>query len=538
MKTSTSRMLTLVLSLIVFPLLTLAQDRGPLKTERPQPFNLRWRNARSGKSTLANAKPDQNRISELNRLHQPEGRWGGSRCPGTGELRSLVDTFLATPNPRFPGLGSTIPGVSVSWSSAECGTFNYAAGLRNIENHQGLTPATPMGIASMTKPIIAALTLKLNEAGAFGPNGLNTTVDQLLPPDQIIALTVGENPLQPRCPGVTYLRNRDTLRYEVDTFSCPDLTHVSLRDLMLANHGMYDFVNEVLLPNRHLQYGDGLYFDLYSFLALDPIPPVSSTNGFDYLKAYGLKSSNSAIVGGNRVRDFESSFGNTGFQLLGIILESRTGKTLDELIRTMIVEPLGVDPINVYVDSSKRQNLTADGYDIYTGEPLVEQTGVYPIVNLNGHTAVNTLSFGLGHPGNVNLAGGAASLIANPKSYNTFLDVFVNGDLLGAAARFELDHSYVLIPEVSNDVVTISNGFGLLKIQLRGFPGLGDIDLYQHDGFLPGVLCQNAIVRDPESQRTLATGVICQNSSENAYPDQFDLLLEFMNQFVEAQHGH
>lgn len=543
MKSRTRRVLTidltLALTLIVLSLpLASGQDRGPLKLETVRSIKARWRNAQSGKSTTANAKPDQNRLSELKQLHQPEGSWGGAPCPGPNELRSLVDTFLSIPNPRFPGRGSTIPGVSVSWNFQGCGTFSYAAGLRNIENNQRLTPATPMGIASMTKPIIAALTLKLSEEGAFGPNGLDTTVDQLLSPDQVLALTVGNDALQPRCPGITYLRNRDTLRYELKSFSCPDLSRISLRDLMRANHGMYDFINEVLLPNRHLQYGDGLFFDLYALLGLDPFPPVSSRNGFDYLKAYGLKTSNSATVGGNSVKDFERSFGNTGFQLLGIILESRTGKTLDELIQTMIVEPLGLDPINLYVDSNKRQNLIADGYDVYTDEPLIEQTGVYSLVNLNGHTAVNTLSLGLGHPGNVNLAGGAAGLIANPKSYRAFLDALANGALLGPVAKEELDHSYVLIPEYSNDVVSIFNGFGLVKTQLRGFPGLGDIDFYDHNGVLNGVLCQNAIVRAPESQRTLATGVICQNSLGNAYPDQFDLLLEFLNKVVEAQGEH
>lgn len=106
-----------------------------------------------------------------------------------------------------------------------------------------------MGIASMTKPIVAAITLKLNEAGAFGPDGLDTKIDQLLTHDQIVTLTGGENPLQPRCPGITYLRNRDGIGYSFTSFSCPDLSRISLRDLMRANHGMYDFVNEVLLPN-------------------------------------------------------------------------------------------------------------------------------------------------------------------------------------------------------------------------------------------------------------------------------------------------
>lgn len=505
-----------------------------LKSETFQNPAQRWRDAASGKLRTT-AKPDERALKELQRFHRPEGNWSGNPCPPTAELRSLVDAFLATPNPWFPGLGSAVPGTSVSWSAPDCGTFNYAAGLRNIENNQRLTPATPMGIASMTKPIVAAITLKLNEAGAFGTDGLDTKIDQLLTHDQIVALTVGENPLQPRCPGITYLRNRDGIGYSFTSFSCPDLSRISLRDLMRANHGMYDFVNEVLLPNAHHQYEDGLFFILYQLLGFDPVMPASSKNGYDFLKAYGLKVNNSATVGGSSVKDFESSFGNTGFQLLGVILETRTGKSLDGLIRTIIVEPLGLDPIIIYIDSEKRQNLIADGYDIYTREPLIEQTGVYPTVDLNGHTAVNTLSWGLGQPANVNLAGGAAGLIANPRSYRAFLDSFVDGGLLGPDGQAELDHSYVLVPELSNDVVKLFNGFGLLKFELRGFPGIGDTDIYLHNGSLPGVLCQNAVVRAPGSHVTIATGVICQNSNVNAYPDQFDLLLQFISRFVETK---
>lgn len=494
----------------------------------------RWRDAHLGKSKTRSWNAEPKKLFELQRVHRAEGNWGGLKCPSASEMRGLVDTFLATPNPNFQGLGSTVPGTSVAWSSPECGIFNYAAGVRSVENNKQLTPATPMGIASMTKPIIAAITLKLNASGAFGPNGLDTPVDQLLTHDQIMDLTVGENPLEPRCPGVTFLFNRDTFAVEFVSFTCPDLSRITVRNLMLSNHGMYDFLNEVLLPNGNSQYADAIYFDSFQLLGLHPLRPVSSTNGYDQLKAYGLKTNSAAVVGGTSGRDFEVSFGNTGFQLLGIILEQRTGKSLDELIETIIVKPLGVDPISVYVDSNSQQSLVADHYDVFTGEPLIEQTGVYPLLNLNGHTAVNILNFGLGKPANINLAGGAGGLIANPKSYRAFLDAFVNGGLLNHAGQSELDNSYVVIPDFSNSEVTVSNGFGILKIELRGYAGLGNVDIYQHPGSLPGIMCQDAVVRTPAPQKTLATGVICQNANFNSYPDQFDLLLGFVNKFLEA----
>ena len=355
-----------------------------------------------------------------------------------------MDAYLATPHPAFPGLGSTTSGLSTSWSSRDCGTFTYAAGLRNVEQHKRLTPASLMSLASMTKPIIAALTLMLNDYGAFGAGGLDTTVDQLLTPQQIAALTTGDDPTHPRCPGSALLLNRQTQAFELSAFSCPDLSKVTLRHLMVSNHGMYDFLNEVGSPGFFSQYVEGVYFDVLQAVGIPATPPPNSNSGYDVLKAYGLKGNISAVIGGNLAsRDLEISFGNTGFQLLGVILEHRTGRSLDDLIRTLIVEPLRTDDIFVYVDPRRRRNQIADGYDVETGEPLIETTGVYPLVSVNGHTAVNTLNLGLGHPGNVNLAGGAGGLVANQKSYRRFLDAFVNGGLLGADAQAALDTSFI-----------------------------------------------------------------------------------------------
>jgi CubicO group peptidase (beta-lactamase class C family) len=531
-KPFTTKLLTFVLLFCLYPATAAPQNiHSSQKVASPV---VRWRDAHLSKSKTRSWNAEPATLFELQRVYRTEGNWGGPLCPSATEMRTLVDTFLATPNPNFEGLGPTIPGTSISWSSPECGFFNYAAGLRNVENKKKLTPATLMGIASMTKPIIAAITLKLNDAGAFGPNGLDTPVDQLLRPNQIMDLTVGGNPLEPRCPGVTLLFNRDTFAVEFTSFSCPDFSRITLRNLMLANHGMYDFLNEVLLPNGNSQHADAVYFDALQLLGLNPLRPVSSASGYDQLNAYGLKASNTAEVGGTSAKDFEISFGNTGFQLLGIVLAERTGKSLDELIQTMIVEPLGIDPMRTYVDSVTQQSLVADNYDVYTGDPVIEQTGIYPITNLNGHTAVNTLNFGLGEPANINLAGGAGGLIANPKSYRAFLDAFVNGGLLSSAAQSDLNNSYIVIPDLSNSTVTVSNGFGILKIELRGNAGLGSVDIYQHPGSLPGILCQDAVVRTPASQKTLATGVICQNANFNSYPDQFELLLEFVNKFLEA----
>ena len=482
---------------------------------------------------------DPGRLRLLGKSHKPLGDWGGADCPSIDEMRSLVDTYLATPHPAFPGLGSTTPGLSASWSSTDCGRFTYAAGLKNVEQHKPLTPASLMGLASMTKPIIAALTLMLNDSGAFGPGGLDTTVDQLLSPRQIAALTTGDDPAHPRCPGSALLLNRQTQAFELSTFSCPDLSKVTLRHLMVSNHGMYDFLNEVGSPGFFSQYLEGVYFEVLQAVGIPATPPPNSNSGYKVLKAYGLKGNISAVIGGNLAfRDLEISFGNTGFQLLGVILEHQTRRSLDELIRRFIVEPLRTDDIFVYVDPGKRRSQIADGYDVETGEPLIETTGVYPLVSLNGHTAVNTLSLGLGRPGNVNLAGGAGGLVANQKSYRRFLDAFVNGGLLGTDAQAELENSFITLPDLSSPpAIATSNGFGLVKQAVRGLPGVRDLDLYSHNGSLPGVRCENAVIRRPDPSIAPVTGAFCQNSNGLTFPSASTLLFEFIDIITNANPG-
>ena len=490
-------------------------------------------------TAAATITPDPDRLGDFPRTNGADTDWGGPNCPTAMELRALVDTYLATPHPNFPGLGSTVPGVSVSWSSQDCGIFTYAAGWRNIENREPLTPETLMGIASMTKPIIAALTLMLNDMGVFGPAGLDTPVDQLLTPGQIQALTVGDDPSHPRCPGTAFLRNRETGEFEPTTFSCPDLSAVNLRHLMVSNHGMYDYTSEVQLSADRSQHGDSMYFELFEALGLNPIPPVSSDNGFDYLKAFGLKRNPRAVIGGNLFhRDMEKSLGNTGFQLLGVILEHQTGQTLDELIRTHIVAPLGTDPIFVYLDPDDPDHLIANGYDMYTGSPIIdflEDTGIYPRVAFNGHVGINTNSLGLGLPANLHLAGGSGSLVDNPRSHRAFMDAFINGDLLGPAAKAELENSFVVMPDRSTPgQIEFSNGFGVSKRTTTNMPGFIDASIIFHGGSLPGIRCQDPVIRRPNPAIAPVTGVLCTNVRELAHPDPLELMLQFIIKIAEA----
>jgi CubicO group peptidase (beta-lactamase class C family) len=146
------------------------------------------------------------------------------------------------------------------------------------------------------------------------------------------------------------------------------------------------------------------------------------------LKAYGLKRHDQAVIGGNVFsRDLEETFGNTGFQLLAVILEKRTGKSLDKLIKSLVTGPLDIEDMFLYLRPDPHGRI-ADGYDLYTDDPI----DVYPLVDFNGHTALNVfVNLALGLPANINFAGGSGGLVATPRSYAAFLHAFVGGRLLG-----------------------------------------------------------------------------------------------------------
>jgi hypothetical protein len=479
---------------------------------------------------------DPTMLADLRKADSPSGSWTDTGCVSRNEMRAMVDEYLATPDPNFfPAFGPTIPAMSVAWSAPGCGTFIYAAGLRNVEKHLRISPGTPMGLASMSKAVIAAVALQLSDRGVFGPRGVDTSVGELLSPAKVRALTVGDDPSAPHCPGTTFLYNRGTGQFELAPFDCPDLFHVTLRNLMLSNHGMYDFLNEVALPDGNFQFDESVFYSLYKYLGIDAVPPVSGRNGFEYLKAAGLKRDGGATIGGTRGRDFEASLGNTGFQLLGVVLEDVTGKSLDALIEQFVVQPLRIDPIFLQLGTEPRENTIANGYEVTTGDPLFEQSGVYPLTDLHGHTAVNNAVLGLGKPANLNFAGGAGGLVATMPSYRAFFDGFVNGGLLSPAAQSVLDASFVSIPDFDSPGVTVRVGFALVNLKNTGLPGVPDSQIIFHDGSLEGIRCFNAVVREHDSNRTFAVGAMCQNSHGSGVPSIVDLWLQFITRIAQAR---
>ena len=101
-----------------------------------------------------------------------------------------------------------------------------------------------------------------------------------------------------------------------------------------------------------------------------------------------------------------------------------------------------------------------------------------------------------------------------------------------------LANSYVFLPDVSAPpTIAVSNGFGLVKQELRAFPGVRDLDLYSHNGSLPGSRCENSVIHRPDPRIAPVTGTFCKNSSGLTFPSTTALLLAFVDLITNANPG-
>ena len=394
----------------------------------------------------------------------PRPGWGGAGCSPHAELQRIVDdAFAATPAfELFPARGSGAAGYSVSISKAGCGRFLYAVGQRDVERGLPVTRRTRQHIGSLTKALTATIILRLVSHGAFGPDGIDAKIDGFLSPEDIDALTVGSTPETPRCPAEIVTLNRLTLELEPASALCPDFSQITLRQLLNSNHGLYDFINEVdRNGNGIFDANEPVLGALFDFLGIERLALPSGTDTpFALLTAHGLLANPKAARGGNSLEDFEASFGNTGYALLGVLAERVTGLSYHHLLQLAIDLPhraprmLALTSPPAPERQISRQYLVTSGAD---AEGLPEDLfGLYPQVDIAGHPAVNVYQLGafIATGG-----GGAGSVVATPNSYRSFFRSLLEGRQLRPAEQLLFDEGFTPILELPG----VFHGFGLFK---------------------------------------------------------------------------
>ncbi len=436
----------------------------------------------------------------------PSRPWGGSECPARSDLRHIVDVAFAASPPADAsgnGRGSGAPGYSVALSKDGCGTFLYAVGKRNVEDGKAMNVRVRHHLGSLTKLLSASLILRLDRLGAFGTEGIETPVDQLLSPEDLAALSLGTDASQPLCPADILAIDRSTGALAPVSAQCPDFSRITLRHLLNGNHGLFDFITEVDRNANGVLDSDELALaSLFEVLGLPrQTLPEGASGSLDLLVASGVLANPNAVIGGHGLADFESSFGNTGYTLLGVIAERITGWPYQRLLRVLIGAPLRL-PMRSLEAPPDPEGLIARQYLVTSGAESVglpeDLFGAYPLTEIAGNPAVNV--YELDAFAITNSAGGAGAAVMAPGAYGQFFRALLDGELLSSEAQERFDDGFITIDELPG----VLHGFGVFRFEDPEFgPG------YAKSGRVTGSVCQLLHFTD-----LTVTVVACRNSAD------------------------
>lgn len=432
--------------------------------------------------------------------------WAGPGCIPKESLRSIVDEAF--------GGEPKVAGMSVGLYKPGCGTFLRTRGKRDVVRGKRMTPSTKMHIGSLTKLVTTTLTLTALEQGLFGPFGLDTPVSNFFTEEELTKLTTN-------CSDSfeIFAEDRETGALVPALGICPDFTKVTLRHLLNANDGLRHF-EELDVNMNGVRDSDerpvGNWLRAVGIPTFDPLAR-QPRDAFDVLDILDIYRHETAIIGGNTPQDFPPSHGNTGYELLGIILERVTKQSYNTLVKRHITKPLRVDSMILLtaVPSTSLENseqISRMYFDI-TGAsnipPLTEDTnGVYPVVDIRGRPAVDVYdldSFAI-----MNGAGGAGGLVADMKSYLKFFGKLIAGGLLSPSMQTVFDKSFV-----ETGIGSVAHGFGVFRIE---DPESGGI-VFERSGATLGSRCLAE-----HAATSNVTTVVCVNQEE-LLTDQIDGLV-------------
>ena len=202
------------------------------------------------------------------------------------------------------------PGAALYVTTGDGFVWNGAVGLANLEYGTPMSADAAMDIGSITKPMVAVITLQLIQEDKLS---LDDTLSQWLPN------TVGK------------IENSET---------------ITLRQLLNHSSGIPDFLDE-------------------DFAAAVLSDPSRIWQPEDFLQlAYGEP--------GNFTPGERHSYSNTNYTLLGLIIETATGDTLAGQLRSRLFEPLGMNASSVVYDNEMAPNVLRGYVDIQEIDPSAD----------------------------------------------------------------------------------------------------------------------------------------------------------------------
>jgi len=223
----------------------------------------------------------------------------------TATLAAKLDALLAA-----AVAAGDVPGVTLAVATADEVVYSGAAGRRRCDDPTPITPDTLVWLLSQTKVLTVVVALQFVEAGLIG---LDDPVDTLLPELASVPVLDGFEP-----DGTPRTR--------------PATTRVTLRHLL--NHtagGGYPFFNA----------------DVRDAQAALNIPPILASLRETLFRTPLLHEPGTAFEYG------------TNIDLLGLVLEKVGGADLETLVRTRVIDPLGLQDTTAAPSAEQRTRVAS-----------------------------------------------------------------------------------------------------------------------------------------------------------------------------------
>lgn len=283
---------------------------------------------------------------------------GASATPASGPPLSNLEEVLRA------GVDRGLSGAALRVERGGELIFEGAAGFASIEQQTPLAPADRIRVASVTKTFTAVLVLQLAEEGVLT---LDDTVTQWLD--------------DPAVAGI------------------PSVDRITIRQLLNHTSGIYDYFDDDSPFWTDAYFGDGADWTR----VWTPLELVAYADGAMHAPYFAPGES--------------FHYSNTGYILLGLIVERASGKQFPERLHARILDPLGLTG-TFYGGTESVAGQTVDAYHLVDGE----------LANVSA-THLSAL-------------GTAGGMISTTPDLARFADTLFGGELLQPATLQEM-HTYV-----------------------------------------------------------------------------------------------
>lgn len=300
-------------------------------------------------------------------------------CTATASFGDVGDPSLVAH--LAPGLARGYPGLAVITRDGAGVTRSAAVGYRDLEHHIPLEPSDAFHICSISKVFTAVATLRLVDEGRLS---LNTTLLQVL----------GE-----------------------PVAAIPNADRITVAQLLDHSSGIYPTNNDMT------------YLATMVGAKADP-KRVWSPEEMIALAYRGRNEPVAEPGAGHHYSD-------TNYILLGMIVAKVTGRPLDEIIHTTLLEPLGMESTYFYSDAVsgrvRPKTTTVQGY-------LLNSTDIRHVITVNPmFHAVKERSSPAGELLNTTLAServdGAANIVSTLPDMMRFAAALFHGKLLSSQTQ-------------------------------------------------------------------------------------------------------